>query len=347
MRLEPIHLKNNNRLIEAYRLQDESIASLFHYHPYNDYSKRLGDIQSREYQREELSDILLELNKEWGANEATIEQIKRLKQHNSVVVIGGQQAGLLTGPMYTMNKIISIIKLAKEQEVTLQVPVVPVFWIAGEDHDFAEINHIFSYKDQNVYKHTIKQQEINKRAITDTKIDQEQAINWLKQFLNDLPETVFTKTWYENTVESLKQSTTYVDFFARLIHQLFPKEGLVLVDSHNDQIRELEKDYFNLFIEHQEQITSEVYQTIQQLQHKGYTIPLDIGLDDANLFYHDETNERILLKKIEDHWIGKNEEVLKTTADMKRIAQEDPHKLSNNVVTRPMMQELLFPTLAF
>ncbi|WP_329812592.1 bacillithiol biosynthesis protein BshC, partial [Streptomyces sp. GSL17-113] len=62
---------------------------------------------------------------------------------DAVVVIGGQQAGLLTGPLYTIHKVISIIKLAKEQERKLNHPVIPVFWIAGEDHDYQEINHVF------------------------------------------------------------------------------------------------------------------------------------------------------------------------------------------------------------
>ena len=61
------------------------------------------------------------------------------------VVIGGQQAGLFVSPMYTIHKIISIITLAKEQSKALGEPVVPVFWIAGEDHDFEEVNHAFIY----------------------------------------------------------------------------------------------------------------------------------------------------------------------------------------------------------
>lgn len=60
------------------------------------------------------------------------------------MVVGGQQAGLLTGPLYTIHKVISIVLLAKQQEAALNVPVLPVFWIAGEDHDFAEINHVYT-----------------------------------------------------------------------------------------------------------------------------------------------------------------------------------------------------------
>ncbi len=53
--------------------------------------------------------------------------IEKLKDPSSAAVVGGQQAGLLTGPLYTIHKIISIIVLAKEQEKQLQVPVIPIF----------------------------------------------------------------------------------------------------------------------------------------------------------------------------------------------------------------------------
>src|SRR5699024_6579090 len=79
----------------------------------------------------------------------------RLRESDSLVVIGGQQAGLLTGPLYSINKLISIVQIAREQERILNRPVIPVFWIAGEDHDLDEINHIFTVKDNEIYKHRL------------------------------------------------------------------------------------------------------------------------------------------------------------------------------------------------
>ncbi|MEJ7517695.1 bacillithiol biosynthesis BshC, partial [Staphylococcus pasteuri] len=61
------------------------------------------------------------------------------------VVIGGQQAGLFGGPLYTFHKILSIVNLSRELTETYQQTVVPVFWIAGEDHDFEEVNHTYAY----------------------------------------------------------------------------------------------------------------------------------------------------------------------------------------------------------
>src|SRR5699024_1989521 len=109
----------------------EMIMEHFDYNPYasRTYEHRLEDLKKRTFNRGYLAEVLYNMNMKWNANKNTHENIERLKEENSVVVVGGQQAGLLTGPFYTIHKIISIIQLAKQQERTLQVPVIPVFWI--------------------------------------------------------------------------------------------------------------------------------------------------------------------------------------------------------------------------
>lgn len=347
MRIKPIQLKSNNRLINDYRQQNDSIINYFDYRPFDDFEKRVSDLKKRSIDRQALSTILYEMNEDWDAPEQSLQQIERLTDENSVVVIGGQQAGLLTGPMYTVNKIISIIKLAKEQENKLNIPVIPVFWIAGEDHDYDEINHMFSIKQNKLYKLTTKQQLYLKKSISHIEIDKEKTLSWLKQAFYDLQETTYTKDLFDTITICLNESNSYVDFFARLIYTLFPEEGIVLIDSAHPAIRQFERDFFIQFIENQAEISGAVYETTQVLQQKGYTIPLEVDEDDAHLFFHDENNERILLKRLENIWVGKNSELDLTTEQLLDVAKSNPERLSNNVITRPIMQELLFPTLAF
>src|SRR5699024_1742087 len=172
----------------------------------------------------------------------------------SVVVIGGQQAGLLTGPMYTINKIMSIIQLAKQQENKYNIPVLPVFWIAGEDHDFDEINHIHMPAATGMKKHTIHQQTSKKTPISELLIDHSAARRWLDELFEQLYETAHTKSLYNMLQMCLEQAQSYVDFFARIIHQLFDEEGLILVDSADVSLRSLESDYFTQLIDKQPEI---------------------------------------------------------------------------------------------
>ncbi|HJE00838.1 MAG TPA: bacillithiol biosynthesis BshC, partial [Staphylococcus auricularis] len=88
----------------------------------------------------------------------TDKQHQSLKQlsEGAKVVIGGQQAGLLGGPLYTFHKILSIIQLSQSLSQQFETDVVPVFWIAGEDHDFDEVNHTYTYNGKDAALHKVK-----------------------------------------------------------------------------------------------------------------------------------------------------------------------------------------------
>ncbi|TFJ94553.1 bacillithiol biosynthesis cysteine-adding enzyme BshC [Lentibacillus salicampi] len=349
MRITPITLHKQTALIDDYRHQQLEILEHFDYDPYleSTYQQRAEALQDKQIDRGRLTEALVTMNRRWDAPQSVYHNIERLNEHNSVVVIGGQQAGLLTGPMYTINKIISIIQFAKRQESELQIPVVPVFWIAGEDHDFDEINHVYLPEKNRMKKHTLQQRVTDKRPVSDIPIDQFAAVQWVDQLFGQLKETEQTQNLYRTIQDCLQQSVTYVDFFARVIYQLFDDEGIVLANSADPAMREMEREHFMTLIENQREISSGVHKALQQLSQKGYTVSLDTEPDEAHLFYH-QGNERILLTRDDEgNWAGRQHEVLLTTEEIMDIAKHHPAKLSNNVVSRPVMQESLFPTLAF
>lgn len=346
MRITPIHL-HKNKLITNYRQHESQMMKYFDEAPFASLENRYTYLMEQSYHRTTLVDALIRCNEQWGASKQAMVKVNKLKDPKSVVVIGGQQAGLLTGPLYTLNKVISIITYAKQQEKKLGVPVVPVFWIAGEDHDYDEINHAYYLQQQQLVKHTIKQQLYQKQSLTNIEMDKPIVADWYKQIIQSLQETMNTKHIHQMVNDCFEKSTTYVDFFARMIHQLFKEEGIVLIDSGDEMIRQLESRMFEKLIIHQQPIATGVYETKQQLQREGYSIDLEVDEEDAHLFYHDKQHERILLKREQGKWLGKNNEVQLTTEEMLTIAKETPERLSNNVVTRPLMQEYLFPVLAF
>ncbi|SDJ74371.1 bacillithiol biosynthesis cysteine-adding enzyme BshC [Sediminibacillus albus] len=349
MRIDPMKLNKQSKLFSGYRSGDELIQNKFDYFPFEQktYELRALDIKEREYNREGLAAVLHEQNSQWGAPAATNQNIDRLKDENSVVVIGGQQAGLMTGPLYTIHKIISIVNFARQQEEKLNIPVVPVFWIAGEDHDFDEINHIMVKEANRMKKHKIRQKSYQKKSASALQIDQVYAAEWLDRIFEKQVETSHTKTLFNTFKRILESSDTYVDFFARVIFQLFDKQGIVLVDSGSPLLRKLESEHFLSMVENQPAISQGVHQAVKQSQTEGYPIELEAEEDNAHLFYH-KNGERILLfRRAGDVWAGKQNECEFTTEELEQIAACHPEQLSNNVVTRPLMQELLFPSLAF
>lgn len=346
MRIEPIQVNVVNKLIQDYRHQEKAIMKYFDYRSM-DFESRAKELKSRSFKRKHLVEVLHKLNEKWKAPASTFENIDRLAREDSLVVVGGQQAGLLTGPLYSINKVISIVQLAKQQEKILGVPVIPVFWIAGEDHDFEEINHVFMNVDQKMKKFKVKQQNLEKRSVSHFEMNHVEVSNWIDLVMKQLTETTFTNDIRSTIKSCLKESSTYVDFFARLIFQLFRNDGLVLIDSGDEAVRKIESEYFLQMINKQSEISLGVYNSFQELSKDGYSVPLEVTLDNGNLFYHKDS-ERILLHVNEEgNWVGKQMEVVITREELLSIAKDRPELLSNNVVTRPLMQDLVFPTLAF
>ncbi|WP_080874844.1 bacillithiol biosynthesis cysteine-adding enzyme BshC [Oceanobacillus timonensis] len=351
MQINSLTLPAANRLVADYKNEETNITDMFDYHPYKDFYKRVQDVTERDFNRSSLTDVLHTLNKEWGAPEETLKQIERLNDEQSTVVIGGQQAGLLTGPIYTINKIISILELAKQQEKALEKPVIPVFWIAGEDHDFEEVNHIYCPTgDKDFQKRKLKTKNIDagKKAVSELEMNKKELSEWVESVFETLPETAHTKDIYALIQEVQDQASNFIDFFARLIFALFPTQGIVLVDSGNAAFRKLETGCFLEMIQKRPQISAAVADTLNKLETMDYPLAIEADMSDGNLFYHDEMQGRILLKVDESgNWIGKQQEISFTEKELQDVASNEPWKLSNNVVTRPMMQEYMFPTLAF
>ncbi|SDJ03731.1 bacillithiol biosynthesis cysteine-adding enzyme BshC [Salimicrobium halophilum] len=347
MRIDPVQFEEKNTLMRDYRSHFEKIQNKFDYNPFRQdcWKERLDEIRDRSFHRTELSEVLKKMNEKYGAGEMTLAHIERLKEDDATVMIAGQQAGLLTGPLYTVNKAISVIEAAKQKERALGKPVLPVFWIAGEDHDFEEINHIYLNQD-GLKKQKISQQTDGKTSVSDVGLDEDAAKNFIDDCFRKLPESKHTKEVYDRISNALMGSKTYTDFFARLLIALFKDQGLIVMDAHAPAIRHMEKDYFVQMIEHSEAIASGVYTREQENRRQGYPTTIGAEQKDAHLFYHEE-DRRVLLVREGSRFVGKQGEVELDEDELLMIAEETPGKLSNNVVSRPLMQDLLLPVLGF
>ncbi|MEH7502433.1 bacillithiol biosynthesis cysteine-adding enzyme BshC [Neobacillus drentensis] len=352
MEILNLSLPATNRFASNYLEQSTEILPFFHYR-YNeltDDANRVSELSNRPFPRVEVAEHIESFMKRFPSSEAVIKSIDKLKRNNSLVVIGGQQAGILTGPLYSIHKVISIIKLAEQKEEQLGVPVVPVFWIAGEDHDFQEVNHVFVPVDQKVDKWTYPEKVLNKKMVSDIQLNKESCLTWVENLIENFGETEHTNTLLEFAKEQISISTTFVDFFANIIMELFKDYGLLIVDSGNREFRLLQKEFFKKQILHHEAITDKLLEQQREIRKKDFPITIEASEENANLFYYDQKmNERILLEydRGNDRFVGKNGALSFTREHLVVLAEENPAYLSNNVVTRPLMQEWLFPTVAF
>jgi bacillithiol synthase len=347
MELESLNIPAINQFASLYIEQKEPVTSFFHYNinQHDVYSRRLNDLMPREFPREELTDCIASYMKGLPASQEVCDSLEKLNK-DAVTVVAGQQAGLLTGPLYTIHKIISVIKLAKQQEKELNHPVVPVFWIAGEDHDYQEVNHIYLEKGNIIEKKGYPERVSGKKMTSDILYDKNVMKSWVTEILKTLGETPHTKKLAGELTEMIEEQNDIVRFFAHFVMHLFKDFGLLVIDSAYPQIRSLEKHHFHHLIEGSQQITNAVLKQQDEIKRNGFNTQLDISPDAANIFIN-LNNERALLEREDFSFTEKNTGSVIPAGELLSMLEKNPEKFSNNVVTRPIMQEWLFPTLAF
>jgi bacillithiol synthase len=352
MEMLNLTLPATNRFASEYMEQSPDILQFFHYQ-YQDaqsYEERLVELNNRSFYRKELAQHMKRYMEPFPSSQQVKKSFQKLKHEDSVVVIGGQQAGIITGPLYTIHKVISIIVLAQQKERELGVPVVPVFWIAGEDHDYIEVNHIYSEKNNKLEKFTYPGAVDGKKMISDISINKQECFTWVKQIIEMYGETEHTNGILEFVNEAIEQSNSMVDFFSHIIMELFKDFGLLIIDSGDKQLRKLEQGFLLRQLKEFRKITKSVFNQQQKQSKAGFNRTLEINENAVNIFYYDELSQSRILLEYDaetETFLGKNEALKFSFEQLFKLVNEQPEKFSNNVVTRPLMQEWLFPTLAF
>ncbi|MER1984658.1 MAG: bacillithiol biosynthesis cysteine-adding enzyme BshC [Solibacillus sp.] len=346
MKLEQISLPVNNKLLVDYWSEEAPIHQFFDYQ-YNDeaFKERAKYLQNKAYDAKELTAVVRGYMTKFGITARAQEHLQELEA-GALAVVGGQQAGVLTGPLYSVYKAITVILLAKEQREHLQKPVVPMFWIAGEDHDLEEINHTYTIADAQVKKRGYSERSRRKTMASTTKLNKEAMAQFVQTVFYDFGETAYTESLLQNVLAHLEKSETFTDFFTALMNDLFKNHGLLMIDAADPAFRAYERAYFMKIITHSETIARVVVAQEEKLAAAGYGTPIEASTHNANLFYvHD--GERFLLEYKDGYFSNVLAHVKMTKDELMEVARNTPEKLSNNVVTRPLMQEMTLPVLAF
>jgi len=337
----------HDSFIHKYILHDTEMQSFFDYDLTEmDSQSRYNELMNKTFEREKLVEALKKFNLRYHPSERALIQIDRLRDPESVVVVGGQQAGLLTGPLYTINKIISILLESKNLEKSLSKPVIPIFWIAGEDHDIDEVNHTYFYDGENSRKIRIPERNDIKSSMSNRYINVTEAKKALEEAFQFLYETPYTRKLYDDLMSDLSDNLTYTQWCAKTLHRLFKETDLVLMDAADPNIRAIERPYFAQMVEKNDALSSAFIEQGNQIKKHGLGEPISLEKDNAHLFFH-EGNQRFLLERTEVGFREKQGSRQWTREELLEQVKNGSVQLSNNVVTRPIMQDFLLPVHTF
>jgi bacillithiol biosynthesis cysteine-adding enzyme BshC len=258
---------------------------------------------------------------------AAAEQLEALRDEKTFTVTTGHQLNLFTGPLYFIYKLISTINLAKRlQERHPDYRFVPVYWMATEDHDAAEINY-FKLDGQ-----TYRWETSQKGAVGDFELDY--------SFQNFLKGLGFAPAVFR---DAYSQSATLAEAVRKYVNELFGAQGLVVLDANEGRLKQefAEVMSADLFTQQPFAAAQASTQALEQLGYGSQIYPRPI-----NLFYLDKgIRERI--ERDGEEFIVLNTELRFSAEEIKALLQEHPERFSPNVVLRPVYQECILPNLAY
>lgn len=344
-------LRSGTRLAEDYVCSRDAARGLYEYDirwesGLHTRAEWLDQSENTRVPRQSLAEYLRIYNKRVNDHGAVHESITRLAEQDALVVTGGQQSGLLTGPLFVIYKAASVVAAAREAENRLQRPVVPVFWIAGEDHDWDEVNHTY-LPDPNGEMKKLKLQGrfAGRDSVSYVHVETEQWMNVLDQVEHVLPDTVHKSGLMKLITEIHQSSSNLSDAFARLISALFGSSGLILMDAADPDLRRLEQPVFERLIRENQTLRNAYSYGASVLEQAGYAMPAEVAEDGANLFYiHD--GARLLLMLKDGLYSDRKGLVSFTEERLLQELAEHPERFSNNVLTRPLMQDSILPVAA-
>lgn len=351
LKVTPLYEPILRSLSERYRQQDSATISLFGAHPArpDDWHRRAEQLDrdgAGRADRAQVAEALRRYQNGWTIHPAAQRSLDLLAQPDSLAVVGGQQAGLFGGALLIFYKALTVVQTARYAEQQLGRPVVPVFWIAGEDHDFDEANHVFVQgADGGTRRIRVERPNGSRQAVSRTLLS---AADWeaaLAELADTLPDTEFKADLLERLKAHVADSPTLSLAFARLLADWFGPDGLVLLDADDPGLRALEGPMFRALIERSGELEQALGQGERAVGDLGFPLQAETAPGSANLFLHHEQG-RLLLFKEEGRFFDRKRLVSLEPRELLAMTEESPDRLSTNALTRPLMQDYLLPVLA-
>jgi bacillithiol biosynthesis cysteine-adding enzyme BshC len=344
-------IPNQSRLFLDY-LRDPH--SLRRFYPtavrlHHELADRAGEVLAAyKTDRGQLCDALEAMNRSWGAGAETLANLARLRENDCVAVVSGQQAGLFTGPLYTIYKALSAVKLAGclSQRGT---PAVPVFWIATEDHDFAEVATAeFIGCDCRLASVSVSN-HMHKEGAPVGRVRLDESINeTIARLLEVLPSTEFIPDVEKLLRETWEEGRGYGEAFARMMTKLTGRYGLILLDPLDAKLKELAAPLYSLAATRAPEIAAALVQRSRELEEAGYHAQVLMTENAFPLFSHREDGTRHAVVRTDDgRYKVKDAREEFTKEELSELAQREPSRFSPNVTLRAVVQDYLLPTVAY
>lgn len=296
---------------------------------------------ARSRPRKALADLLDLRGKSYGVPESVLSRLNALAEGRAVMVVTGQQVGYLGGPLYTFLKAYHATRLAAELEKTLRIPVLPVFWLEGEDHDLEEVrNAYYLNRSGELQNLRFEPEHVQQGSMVGCYgVDGTTHIEELASAL-PLPS--------EEGLAILREScskTTLSDAMGRLLAGLLGPRGLLVIEGMEPELKQMAMPLWEQVLDAGPHFGELLRTRSEELRAQGWSTPLE-PTPDSYLFYL--TGEDRLRKSLT--YEGKLQtpggpaETLSRDEIQRRVYNGD---ISPKAALRPLYQDFVLPSVAY
>ncbi len=285
-----------------------------------------------------VAEVLERQNRAWGASELGLRNIQRLRD-GAHAIVTGQQAGLFGGPLLAFLKVTSALALAEQLDRS-GVPTVPVFWIASEDHDLAEVNQsLLLTQDFNLAEFHAETSGTKGAPVAGVRLGAgtDALVLRAAELMGDSLAADYLR-------ESYREGETLSNAYARLYSRIFADRGLIILDPADEELHRLAAPLFVEAIRRAPELDKALLARNRELRDAGYHEQVKVTDLSTPLFALVDGGRVPVHRANGEFSIGT--ERLSPDELMGRIG-EHPENFNANVLLRPVLQDYWLPTLAY
>ncbi len=332
-------LPHSSRLFLDYAEQREPLLPFFHSSPYST-GWMLHRTPISSSVREAIAGILETQSREFGAGENVFANIAALRRGANAVVTG-QQVTLLGGPLYTLLKAATAIRKAHDARAAGH-PHVPIFWLATEDHDLDEADHVTFPSRHELHRLKLKMPEGAPAPVGGLTLTED-----IQRVLDEAAGLLEPGAIVESLQELYKPGVTFALAFARFISQVFAEHGLIVLDASSRECHALGAEVLRKAITSADELHAALLERDKLLAERGYHSQVLVTAQSGLLFLLDsESGARLPLKRSANGgWLAGKKAY--SEVELLEILENEPERLSPNALLRPVFQDAILPTSAY
>lgn len=271
-----------------------------------------------------------------------------INSSTSLTIVSGQQPAIFGGPLYTIYKLITLIKLSQHLGKECGKEIKPIFWVHSWDHDWEEACSIsFLTYDHETFRFVYEPEETEKgKPLYKLELNKNVLIEKIPEIFKHIKGSEHTPFWENFLVSSLANSKNLSDWSTAILKEEIKNENLLWFEPHKINDFKILQGLIEIAIENHQSLINEFNKTSDLLKKMGYKLQVHKSLENA-FFFLDENDYRSRINFVKGMFLSERSGKEYSSAELKHILKYEPERFSPNLILRCVYQQMIFPCIIY